>query len=360
MKKLSAKIVVITVIAALSMPAAGQDIGGILQDLAQDNAQGFLGPLGTAFGTGLNSGTFRTAKPHKILGLDVTVNITLIAIPDEALEFEFIMPSRPLPLAILSPIEGGTILIDVPLSSIYESGHMAPTFFGSGEYTQIPVDSDGANTAIIDAVATSTGLSSSEVESTFGSTIATMVGNLPAFTAPVSGIDIPLWFTLMPQFSLGLPFDTELTLRGGSTSTDEGDKIKFGGFGVKVGVNQFIPTIPLVFPAISIGYYATSFEIGDMIKAKNSILTLQVSKSVPVLTVYGGFGIESSSIDVDYTQVFDDPALPDVPIKFSLEGDNSFRTILGFRIKLLLLSINYDYNIGEYAAHNLGFGLTFR
>ena len=125
-------------------------------------------------------------------------------------------------------------------------------------------------------------------------------------------------------------------------------------------MNQFIPTIPLVFPAISVGYYATSFEIGDMIKAKNSILTLQVSKSLPVLTVYGGFGIESSSIDVDYTQVFDDPALPDVPIKFSLEGDNSFRTILGFRIKLLLLSINYDYNIGEYAAHNIGLGLTFR
>ena len=61
-----------------------------------------------------------------------------------------------------------------------------------------------------------------------------------------------------------------------------------------------------------------------------------------------------------YVQVFDEPELPDVPIKFSLEGDNGFRTIVGLRIKLLLLSINYDYNIGEYAAHNIGFGLTFR
>ena len=246
------------------------------------------------------------------------------------------------------------------------AGLEVPTFFGKSydftknEYPEIPVNTSGAYTAIVAAVATSTGLSTSDVESVSGAAITSIVSTIPAFPAPLSGIDIPLWLTIMPQFSLGLPFDIELTFRGGSTTTDEDDEIKFGGFGAKIGVNQFIPTVPLVFPAISIGYYATSFEIGDMLKAKNSIITLQVSKSVPLLTLYGGFGIESSSVDVDYVQVFDEPGLPDVPIKFSLEGDNGFRTILGFRLKLLLLSINYDYNIGEFTAHNIGIGLTFR
>ncbi len=93
-------------------------------------------------------------------------------------------------------------------------------------------------------------------------------------------------------------------------------------------------------------------------KANNSILTLQVSKSVPFITVYGGVGFESSSIDVDYT--FEDADLGTVPIAFSLDGDNSFRTTVGFRLKLLLLSLHGDYSTGEYTAYNLGIGLTFR
>ncbi|MCH7528945.1 MAG: hypothetical protein IH972_05275, partial [Candidatus Marinimicrobia bacterium] len=161
----------------------------------------------------------------------------------------------------------------------------------------------------------------------------------------------------IPQVSVGLPFSTEVTLGGFSIKAGDSD-ISFSRFGAKIGLNQFIPTVPLLFPAVSLGFYVTNLDLGDVVKASNSILTLQVSKSVPFLTIYGGFGFENSSIEVDYTFVDED--LGEVPIAFSLDGDNGFRTTIGFRLKLLLLSLHGDYSIGEYSATTIGVGLTLR
>jgi len=164
----------------------------------------------------------------------------------------------------------------------------------------------------------------------------------------------------MPQVSLGLPMSIELTLRG-FPETDLGDmgKLSFVGFGGKIGINQFIPIPNIALPQVSVGYYLTSLKIGDVLDASNSILTLQASKSIPFLTVYGGFGLESSSMDVSYTYV-DQVTNTELPIKFSLDGQNSFRTIVGARLKLAIISINADYNVGEFNTLNLGVGLTLR
>lgn len=161
---------------------------------------------------------------------------------------------------------------------------------------------------------------------------------------------------VMPQVSVGLPMDIELTLRGfPSYELEEGmGELSFYGFGGKIGINQFIPVPNLVLPQFSVGYYMTNLAVGDIFSANNSIMTLQVSKSIPFLTVYGGFGLESSSMSVSYSS--DD--LGD--IEFDLDGDNSFRTTLGVRVKLAVISINADYNIGEYNTANLGVGFTLR
>ena len=98
----------------------------------------------------------------------------------------------------------------------------------------------------------------------------------------------------------------------------------------------------------------TNLEVGKIMKMKNSIITLQASKGFSILSVYGGVGFESSSMDVNY--VTDSG----VPVKFSLDGDNKFRTTLGARLKLLIFTINADYNMGEFNTVNMGIGLTFR
>ena len=338
---------------SLFTPAWGQEgLEETLRDMVEKNADGYLGPLATAFGTGLNSGVFHRAEPHKILGFDVTINASITTIPDTDLEYEFFLSDRLLPLTVPNPL-GGTLAIEMALSDIYQTGQKVPTFFGSSDPSQIDVNTAGAHTAIVDKVASATGLSASEVESAVGSNITSLVSTLQPLPGP-SGIDIAAWPTIMPQVALGLPFNTEIMLRGFSVETPEGDPIKFGGFGAKISLSQFIP-IPMFPIAISAGWYRTKVNLADIVKANNSILTLQASFGVPVITVYGGFGIEKSTLAVDLKDETGKQLLD-----FSLDGKNSFRTIVGLRLKLMLLSIHADYNIGEYPAINAGIGITFR
>ncbi len=340
---------------SLFTPAWGQEgLEETLRDMVEKNADGYLGPLATAFGTGLNSGIFHRAEPHKILGFDVTINASITTIPDTDLEYEFFLSDRLLPLTVPNPLGGtGTLAIEMALSDIYQTGQKVPTFFGSSDPSQIDVNTAGAHTAIVDKVASATGLSASEVESAVGSNITSLVSTLQPLPGP-SGIDIAAWPTIMPQVALGLPFNTEIMLRGFSVETPEGDPIKFGGFGGKISLSQFIP-IPLFPIAISAGFYRTNVNLADIVKANNSIISLQASFSVPVITLYGGIGLESSDMSVLLKDESGETLLD-----FSFEGENKTRTTVGVRIKLLILSINVDYNIGKYSAVNAGIGLTFR
>ena len=345
---------------SLATPAGGQSIEETLEDLVSTNAQSYLGPFVTAFGTGMNSGTYRTAKPHKILGFDVTINLSLTTVPDAALTYDFYIPDEvnmPLPIPDEIPLPPGVTdrIIDIPLNgaSLYPDDRTSATIFGANESYEITPSTSYAS-SVVETKLLDLGFESaivSQLSSEISSSISNLVINTP------KGLDFSLLPVPMPQFSLGLPFNTELTLRGFTLPLgDSGEELSFSGFGLKIGVNQFIPTIPLVFPAVSVGYYSTAMDLAGFITAENSILTLQVSKSVPILTLYGGFGIESSSIAVKV----DNPDTGENLLDFSLDGDNSFRTTVGVRIKLMLLSINVDYNIGEYSAVNAGIGLTLR
>ena len=60
---------------------------------------------------------------------------------------------------------------------------------------------------------------------------------------------------IMPQFSLGLPMDIELTLRGipPLELPEDMGELSFFGFGGKIGINQFIP-LPIPFlPRVATG-----------------------------------------------------------------------------------------------------------
>ena len=111
-----------------------------------------------------------------------------------------------------------------------------------------------------------------------------------------------------------------------------------------------------MFPiGISAGWYGTNVNLADIVEASNSILTLQTSFSVPVITLYGGIGFESSDMSVLLETESGDPLLD-----FSIKGKNQTRTTVGFRLKFLLLSLHFDYNMGEYNSITAGFGLTLR
>lgn len=352
------KLVIGMMILSFVLPVWGQSLEGTLEELAKENAKGYLGPVVTAFGTGVNSGTFRTAKSHKLLGFDVTVNVSATTVSDEGLEYDFYIPDQvTLPFNVTD-----TTSYDIVFDgdSLFPGDRTSSTFFGEQESHSISPDGSYASNEIKDQLVNTYGVNQLVVDNIPDSEIITSVNELIIKTP--QGFNISALPMVIPQVSVGLPLDIEITLRGFPPTElpDDAGKLSFFGFGGKIGLNQFIP-IPLFPVDLAAGWYSTNLTIGDILDASNSILTFQASKSIPFITVYGGIGIESSSLDVSYDAILDPNNPSEVtPIGFSLEGNNTFRTIVGLRLKLLLLSINADYSVGEFNSFNLGVGFSLR
>ena len=335
-----------------------------IESMAQTNAQGYLGPMVTALGMGINSGTYHNAKPHSFLGFDFKLGLSTTSIPEVGKTFEFMLPDANVDIEI--NIDGNPTTLSINPNNIYATERISSTIFGDAISNSILVDNIKLEDAIVAQLALDMGenYTKDEIMDIFGDEISEAVNNsnIPDIATP-KGLDFPLVPMTVPQASIGLPMDIELTFRG-APEIQLGDmgKFKFSGIGGKIGLNQFIPIPNIVLPRIALGYYGTNLAVGDIVKMKNSILTFQVSKSIPFLTVYGGFGIESSSVDVDYIYLDPNPdaLVSEVPVQFSFDGENKFRTTIGGRLKLAFLTINADYNIGEFNTYALGLGLTLR
>ena len=57
------------------------DVTSSITSLVGRNAEGYLAPLGTMMGSGMNSGFYRKASPHKILGFDLTIDLAYAMAP---------------------------------------------------------------------------------------------------------------------------------------------------------------------------------------------------------------------------------------------------------------------------------------
>ncbi|NOZ09170.1 MAG: hypothetical protein GXO91_09925 [FCB group bacterium] len=340
------------------LPLQAESLDVTLQTLISDNARGYLGPAPTAFGTNINSGTFHTAATHKFLGFDFTLNSSVAEIPDADLTFDFILPQEQLPFNI--PFMGGSVDVSMSLDQLYEDDRAVPTIFGSKDEGSIEVDELKAQNIIAQQISDETGVSVEDVIATAGPEIIAQIqaANLGPITTP-AGFDLGLVPMIIPQFAVGLPFDLEVMVRGyPKTNFEDIGEVSFLGYGAKIGLNQFNP-LPIPFlPRVSVGYYQTNLTIGSILDASNTIINLQVSKSIPFLTVYGGYGIESSSMDVNYD--YTDGTRTTQNINFSLDGKNETRITAGLRLKLAMFSLNADYSQGEYTSYNLGLGITLR
>lgn len=334
-----------------------------LKKLAGKNAKSYVAPVVTSLGTGLNSGVYRTADVHSLLGFDVSFNLTPVTLPDEAATYSFELPNItfniPNPQNSSNPYE---IVLDG--NTIYPAADEVPTIFGEKGSKTLPANTSGVKSEIEDQLAedgmSSQVINSSEVQGEINTAINTYVTDLslPGGLGVVD--DIGYFGALSAQASVGLPFGTEAQVRYLPTYS-LGDYGDFGmiGFGARLDIDQFIP-VPFFPVDIAAGAFYQSMKLGPLTMNSN-IIHAEVSKSIPMLTVYGGVGMESTTMNVDYTlENTGTPALDGTDVSFELKGDNSFRTTVGARIKLLVLSINADYSIGEYNSANLGVGITFR
>ena len=354
MKKILIVLLAMTFIASISY--AG-DIEEDIKKLAAENAEMYLQPFITAFGTDLNSGLFHTAKLHDILGFDVGIRMMGALIPDEDKLFTFALPdSFPIPNP-LDPTNLPPINLDAGL--LFQNAELeTPTVFGPDEEGQISTDDQSLYDALILAGVDQIALDAAiALDPTYLSQLAAEV-----FIPLPPGANLDIMPLPVPQVGIGLPFKIELMLRymPPITVPDIGD-VGFYGFGIKHQISKYIPLCPVDITAM---YAFQSLKVGDILTSTHTAFNVHVSKKLPLLitsiTPYIGIGFESSSLDVDYTLESPNPLIEPIPIKFSLDGDNGFRTRVGFSMRLLLFKIYADYAIGDYNAYSAGFMLSIR
>lgn len=334
---------------------AAKDFEEQLEELFGANAEGYIGPFATAFGTGMNSGLHHTGKVHGILGFDIGIKFSVVTVSDEDTEFEFFFDELKLDVPA-GRVPGNNITID--LNEVYPE-KTAPTVFGSKDaVTLAPTGAeDQLGASLLAAGMTE------EALTLFKSTADwnTLLESMPPITILGTGFEsIPL---VIPQASVGLPFGTEVMLRYSPTiETDDFGDINFMGLGISHSLSRYIP-IPLFPVSITAQYVTQKLKIGDLLESNHSSFGVRASMTVGLgftLTPYVGIGFESSDLKVNYTYV--DPAgvLPDSEISLDLEGNNSTRITAGVRLGLPLITINADYSLGEYSAIAIGLGLTLR
>jgi len=328
-------------------------------------ANGYLKPAGNSLAAGLGSNWYNTAAVHKTWGFDLTIGGSVVMAPQSERTFDLTG------LTNLKPTVTGTT--------------SAPTFAGKGS---------------------GVGLTLFQPDKLSDGTANPLKGQqIVSFTTP-KGISkyIP---APTVQFTIGLPFINDLSIRWMPTVKASDAEVSFWGIGVKHNFKQWIPGIKLLpFDAsVLVGYthlnanyyFPTSAEITpdklvsgglgyvadpnlnnystqSMRINTNSFTTgIVVSKTLLFFTPYVGVGIVKTKFDVvmagDYPTL-GDPVLSGGTYKMTIKNiadpvkvtgsETMPNATFGFRLKFALLSIHAQYVAQKYATASAGFGFTFR
>ncbi|NGP76728.1 hypothetical protein G3570_08790 [Balneolaceae bacterium YR4-1] len=328
----------------------------------------YLKPFGSGFGAGINTGWTNTAQPHKKFGFDITITTGLAVVPGSDKSFD---------------------VTQIGLQQLeLESGpSITQTINGSDE-------SPSNNATTLAAYETINGQRVKLFQ--FDMPSGTGFGYVPAPKIKVG---------------LGLFKDTEIMVRYvPEISIEDYGTFKQTGFGAKHGINQWLPGGKLLPVDISIMAGFTNLNVtsdfritdqdvitdpnntenpyagqsttwdGQKVEINTDAFTFSalVGKTLPIISVYGGVGLETSTMSIKTPGTYptivpnpafetdpqnEDPLLVDTieqPIDVELEGGNSFHALAGFRLKLSVFHISASYTLSNYSTLNAGFGFTFR
>ncbi len=310
--------------------ARQNDIRSELTKIVGTNATNYLEPFASGLGAGLNSGFYHSADLHGILGFDIGLKVGLVSIADEHKTFDFVLPNQ-----LTYQTSGGPVTLHA--GTDYDATiHNSPTFAGAKQ---------GQNVYLKQ-----------------GSAYYTGPTQAPFFVTP-QGFDLSRLPVFAPQAAIGLPFGIEVIGRFlPSTNLSDAGKVNFVGFGVRYDIDQYIPFCPV---DLAVHFMTQKVTVND--KSGNNVMSLsgtafgaEVSKSLLILTLYGGLQIESSKLSVN--SYSSDPIYGQTATVggFSVSGANTSRALVGARILLAVINIHADYSFCKYPVLTLGAGITFR
>ncbi len=334
---------------------AGELIRGGVGD-AQILINEYLRPLGNGFGADLNNGWYYTAKTHKFLGFDLTVSASAATAPSSDETFDV----STLGLQFMRPQD--------PNNTI------APTIVG-----------DDVAGPLLDLVLQNPLTRQDEVVSTLQLPKGTGINYVPA---------------PMIQASVGLPLNTDFILRFFPETEFEKDvgSVKMLGFGVKHSLNQWIPggsNFPLDLAVLAgvttlqtqadldVAPDQTAIPSGasydnQKVKVEANAFTfnLLASKKLAIFTLFGGIGIETSSLDLNLTGTYPATSIEtnlaspnfgktiiddlEDPVALSFTGPNKMRASIGLRLDFYLLSAYASYTMADYPGVTLGAAVHLR
>ncbi|WP_069131766.1 DUF6588 family protein [Rhodohalobacter halophilus] len=342
------------------------DSGEILRAGAADAnllLQEYLKPFANGFGADLNSGWVNSARPYRTLGFDLRVSAGVAIVPTGDRSFN---------------------VDEIDFQNLERVGGPAEAQTAFGE------DVPGPEMGV------------------FGTNPLTgLRQEITRFTMP-EGTGYPYVPAPMIQATVGIVKDTDISLRYMPTVSVEDINVNMFGVGIKHGLNQWLPggSVLPVDLSVQLGYTKLTsdygFEVlpeegsdiynpyagnpalwdGQAIELEATGFTgnLLVGKNLPIISVYGGVGFQTSemtlispgsypvtSFNPDYNPTSSSEETRekiieriDEPVDLSFSGSNSVHAMAGFRLRLAIFTISGSYTLSNYPVANLGVGLSFR
>jgi hypothetical protein len=333
---------------------------------AQALFQEYLTPYANIFGADLNAGWYNSAKPHKLGGFDVTFTANTAWAPPSARTFD---ASK---ITGLSP--------EAHWIKNASGNFISPTIAGKLN-AEVPTLQYIKNVA--------------------GTDVKLAEFKLPKGTG-VNMLPLP-----MAQLTIGLPFGTDVSVRYLPTiALGKGGNIGLWGVGGRHSIIQHIPalkSLPILDITAQGGYTkltsSTNLDYGPdkLVAADHNLVTdanqfadqklemvasawtanLIFSETLPIISFYQGIGISSSTVNLGLNGNYPFPSIAtsgsfigqpvvtnaDIiadPVQFEMKNTKDLRLNAGLRIKLGLLTIQFDYTKANYAVFTTGIGISFR
>ncbi len=316
--------------------------------------EAYVAPYANAFGAGLNGGWYNTAKPHKLGGFDLTVglNVGMVPAADETFDLSTLglstnmNPKTGTAPTIAGPDEGRptmTYSVSSPVGNVTLASFTMPP--GTGwKYIPVPTAQVGIGLPL-----------GTEIKGRFVPRI------------PISDGDVMLWGVgLMHSIMQYIPGNELLPV----------DASIFGGY-TKLNVNIPVSLQP-GSPQNYTTYNTASFSdqnLAATVQAFN--VSAIASVNLAVITFYGGLGYTKTSTIMNLTGNYPTPVLETLPVPHSeyndsgvrkgeafgeinIENFSGMRANIGFRLKLAVVTIHFDYTRAQYNVFSTGLGISFR
>ena len=286
---------------AMMLGCARAGGAGTLEDnlsaYTDQTAEGYLKPLQTAFGQGLNSNLFTTAAVPSI-GFHAHFDIKAMSMLYDDADKTFMATT------------GGDF---TPAQQV-----KVPTAVGSTE--SVIVDGDSGTQYIFPG-----------------------------------GFDLSSFSFGVPQLTVsGLGTEVMVRWLGFSTGTNEVGDVSLLGLGIRHGISRYVPSLGF---DLSAGFYYNKFSVDtDLVDVETYSFGLQASKGFPVLSPYGGLSYDTVEMSSVYTA---NVGAGEETIHLDMKTEKTFHATGGANMNLGFFHANGALDFAKHFGVSVGVGVGF-